>query len=78
MGNAKSYQEKIKAYYAGDTSLENNIENINRLIDYHERIQATRNSTIDLETGSSFLNQLALPLLGVLLANIEKVLSFFK
>jgi len=71
-------QKKIKEYHDGDISSKNNIENINRLMDYHERIQTTRNSTFDLKTGLGFLNQLALPLLGFLLANIEVVLSFFK
>ncbi len=49
------------------------VEAINRLMDLHDRIKATRNSTLDLRTGLSFLNQLMLPLLAFVLANVERL-----
>ena len=51
------------------------IEAINRLMDLHDRVRATRNSTLNLRTGLDFLNQLMLPLLAFLLANIDRLLE---
>jgi hypothetical protein len=51
---------------------------INRLMDYHERIRATPNSNLNLQSLGNFLNQLALPLLGFLLANIDTVINLFR
>jgi hypothetical protein len=56
-----------------DIADKNNIEAINRLMDYHERVRATPNSTLSLGTGLNFVNQLALPLIGLLVANIDKL-----
>jgi hypothetical protein len=49
------------------------VEAINRLMDLHDRIKTTRNSTLDVRTGLSFLNQLMLPLMAFLLANVERL-----
>ena len=51
------------------------IEAINRLMDLHDRVRATRSSTLNLRTGLNFLNQLMLPLLAFLLANIDRLLE---
>jgi len=53
------------------------VEAINRLMDYHDRIKATRNSALDLRAGLNFLNSLLLPLLAFLLANLKEVLKLF-
>jgi hypothetical protein len=53
------------------------MEAVNRLMDYHDRIKATRNSALDLRAGLNFLNSLLLPLLAFVLANLSDVLSFF-
>jgi hypothetical protein len=50
---------------------------INRLMDLHERIRNTQSSPLDLKSGLTFLNQLMLPLLGFMLANLDKILKFF-
>ena len=50
---------------------------INRLIDYHNRIKAARNSALDLRGGLNFLNSLLLPLVAFMLANLDKVIAFF-
>jgi hypothetical protein len=48
---------------------------INRLMDYHDRVKATRNSAIDLGTILHFINSLLLPLLAFLLGNIDKLIA---
>jgi hypothetical protein len=50
---------------------------INRLMDLHERIRNTQSSPLDVKAGLNFLNQLMLPLLGFMLANLDKILKFF-
>jgi len=49
---------------------------INRLIDLHERIRATPNSTMNVRTTLNFLNQLFLPILGAILSYLDSVLNF--
>jgi len=48
---------------------------INRLMDYHDRVKATRNSAIDLGTILHFINSLLLPLLAFLLGNLDKLIA---
>jgi hypothetical protein len=54
------------------------MESANRLMDYHNRIKATRDSALDLRAALNFLNSLLLPLLAFLLANLGKVLEAFR
>ena len=70
-------QEQIRSLNNSDITNKDNIEAINRLMDYHERIRSTPNSTLNIRTSLNFLNQLALPIVGLLLANIDKVRQFF-
>jgi hypothetical protein len=51
---------------------------INALMDLHDRIRSRPNSTLNLGTGISFLNQLMLPVLGLLLGNLDKFLNLLK
>ena len=53
------------------------MEAINRLMDFHDRVKATRNSAIDSRTILNFINSLLLPLLAFLLGNLDKVLLLF-
>jgi hypothetical protein len=53
------------------------MEAINRLLDYHDRVKATRNSALDLGAVLNFINSLLLPLLAFLLGNLDKVLALF-
>ena len=53
------------------------IEAINRLMDFHDRVKATRNSAIDSSTIVNFINSLLLPLLAFILGNLDKVLPLF-
>jgi len=56
---------------------EKTLAHLGKLMDYHDRIRATRNSALDLRAGLNFLNSLLLPLLAFLLANLGKVLELF-
>jgi hypothetical protein len=71
-------QEEIQKLHEGDVKNKENIETINRLMDYHERIRVTPNSNLNMQVIGNFLNQLALPLLGFLLANIDTIINFFR
>ncbi len=53
------------------------MEAMNRLMDYHDRIQGTRESALNLRAGLNFLNSLLLPLFAFILGNLEQVLAFF-
>ena len=71
-------QAEVQSLHEGDVKNKENLEVINRLMDYHERIRATPNSNLNLQSLGNFLNQLALPLLGFLLANIDTVIDLFR
>ncbi len=51
------------------------ITQLNQLMDLHDRISAKPNSALNWGSGLSFLNQLLLPLLGLLLGNMDKLLK---
>jgi len=70
-------QAQIKEIHNGDITNKDNIEAINRLMDYHERIRKTPNSSLNLESVLRFLNQLILPLIAFLLGNLDTVIKFF-
>ena len=53
------------------------MEAINRLMDYHDRVKATRNSALDFGTYLSFINSLLLPLLAFILGNLDLVFNLF-
>ncbi len=53
------------------------MDSINRLMDYHDRVKATRNSALDLNTTLHFINSLLLPLIAFILANFDVVLKLF-
>ena len=54
---------------------EKRLAQINKLLDYHDRIAATRNSALNLRAGLSFVNSLLLPVIALLLANLEKIIA---
>lgn len=53
------------------------MEAINRLMDYHDRVKATRDSALDFRTYLGFFNSLLLPLLAFILGNLDLVLKLF-
>ena len=50
---------------------------ISKLMDYHDRVKATRNSAIDSSTIANFINSLLLPLLAFILGNLDQVIALF-
>ena len=54
---------------------EKRLAQINKLLDYHDRIAATRNSALNLRAGLSFVNSLLLPVIALLLTNLEKIIA---
>ena len=50
---------------------------INRLLDYHERINKTRFSALDFRAYLNFINSLLLPLLAFVLGNLDKLTNLF-
>jgi len=75
--NLNRLQVQIKELQNGNLkdAPETTIARINQLMDLHDRISAKPNSILNWGTGLSFLNQLLLPLLGLLLGNIDKLLN---
>jgi hypothetical protein len=53
-------------------------ERLLRLADLHEKIRSNRAGNFDVKSLLSLFSQLMLPLLGLLLGNIDKVMEFFK
>ena len=71
-------QMKVEALQAAENFEEKEImEAINRLMDYHDRVKATRDSALDFRTYLSLFNSLLLPLLAFILGNIDLVLKLF-
>jgi hypothetical protein len=70
----RGIQAQLKELHYGDIKDKNNIEAILRLMDYHERIRTTPNSVLDLRALFNLSNQLAIPTLGFLVANYNKLI----
>jgi hypothetical protein len=47
------------------------MESLNRLLDYHDRIQRTPDSKLDLRAGLHLVSQLLLPVIAFVLANLD-------
>lgn len=47
------------------------LDAVNRLMDYHDRVKATPNSALNLDSVLSFINSLLLPLVAFLLGNLD-------
>jgi len=67
--------EKLQA--AKNFTDKETMDAINRLMDYHDRVIATPNSAIKLNTTLGFINSLLLPLLAFLLGNLDLVFRLF-
>ena len=51
------------------------MDTISKLMDYHDRVKATRNSALNSGAILSFVNSLLLPLLAFLLGNLDKLMT---
>lgn len=71
-------QAKVEKLQASENfEAKETMDAINRLLDYHERVNKTRISALDFRAYLNFINSLLLPLLAFLLGNLDKVLSLF-
>jgi hypothetical protein len=69
-------QTKMNAMeVTGDLSDKDTAERLFRLADIHKQIMASKTNTFDLKSVSTLFSQLMLPLLGLLLGNLDKVLK---
>ena len=57
----------------GDLSDKDTTERLLRLADVHRQIMASKSNTLDLKSFSALFSQLMLPLLGLLLGNLDKL-----
>jgi hypothetical protein len=53
-------------------------DSINRLMDLQDRIEKTRDNTIDFKSTRIFINQLLLPVISWIMVNFEKLLLTFR
>jgi hypothetical protein len=53
-------------------------EKLLRLADIHRRVMASKSNIFDLKSISTFFSQLMLPLLGLLLGNLDKILELLR
>jgi len=72
-------RDQINALEAtGDLSDKDTAERLFRLADIHKQIMASNTKTFDLKSVTTLFSQLMLPLLGLLLGNIDKVLELLR
>ncbi len=72
-------QNKVEKLYARESiPRKDTLQLLEQLMDYHDRIQATPNSALNLRAGLNFLNSLLLPVLAFVAANLNNIFSFFK
>jgi|CXWL01.1.fsa_nt_gi hypothetical protein len=78
-GTLNEIQIKIEKLHASEKLGEKEtMETINRLIDYYDRIKSTRSSRVDTGAVLNLINSLLLPLLALVLGNIDRILAIFK
>lgn len=61
-----------------DLSEKEHAEKLSRLTEIYERIVVSKSNTFDLKSLSTFVSQLMLPLLGLVLGNLEKVSALLR
>jgi len=71
-------RDKINTLEAtGDLSDKDTAERLLRLADIHKQVMASNTKIFDLKSVTTLFSQLMLPLLGLLLGNLDKVLDLF-
>lgn len=72
-------QEIIRQTERGsDLATKEPLESIQRLMNYHDRIRATPNSMVNLNSLSNLLGSLLMPLIATILGNITTILALFR
>jgi len=75
----KEIQIRVERLHASKKLGENDtMQTINRLMDYHDRIKDSSNSSINVGAVLNLVNSLLLPLIALILANLDKILNLFK
>jgi hypothetical protein len=73
----RDIQARVEALYAGmENPDRDTLATIEKLMELHGRVKATKNWAVSFHEGLRFLNSLLLPLLGFILANIDLVAGF--
>lgn len=67
--------KKIRAH--ADLAEKETIEAITRLMDYHDRINATQDAALENRARASFFNQILLTILASAIANINSIVNIF-
>ena len=62
----------------GDLSEKDTAERLLRLAGIHKEVMASKTNTLDLKTFATLTSQLMLPLLGLVLANLDKILALLR
>ena len=71
-------QQQIQKFQREQAILDKDArETVIWLLDYHDRVKATRNSALNLEAGFNLLNSLLLPMLAFVLGNLDKIIALF-
>lgn len=75
----KKIESRIKMLYKEANLTDKEImESVARLMDHHNQISNTRDSTYDFRSTMNFINQLLLPLMAFALSNIEDIVRLFR
>jgi len=78
MKTLNGIQAQVEALQTKETILSaETLGHIDKLMDYHDRIKATKNSALNLRASLSFLNSLLLPVIAFLLANLNQIIELF-
>lgn len=76
MRTLNGIQAQVEALQAKETILsEDTLGHIDKLMDYHDRIKATKDSALNLRATLSFLNSLLLPVIASILANFDQIIE---
>ncbi len=72
-------QTKIERLYAGEKiPNRDTLEQLEKLMNYHDRIKSTPNSALNFRASLNFLNSLLLPILAFVATNIPGIVEFFQ
>jgi hypothetical protein len=78
-GKLSEIQSKIMMYESGhDLTEQKTIETVKQLMDYHDRLESTPDSLLNIQSLFNLISSLILPLLGTLLGNIDTALRLLQ
>jgi hypothetical protein len=75
----KEIQDRIDQIQSQENLAEQEtMDKINRLMDYHDRVRRSKDSTLDIRSGLDFLNSLLLPVVGSVLGDLNEFWAMVK